>query len=343
MTAPAIEVQNLTKQYGQVLAVDNVSFAVNPGELVGFLGQNGAGKTTTMRILTTFMPASSGYASVAGYDVMYQSLAVREHLGYLPESVPLYPEMRVEEFLTYRAKLKQIDREIRTKRIDYCLERCRIKEVRKRLLSSLSKGYRQRVGLADALLAEPKVLILDEPLTGLDPVQQDETLKSIRELRGKHTVLFSSHHLPDVEKICERVIIIDRGQVKFDDKLDAIRNSEPTYVFEVRGPDEKAKAVLSGHPGVKSVVARGVPSNGAEADVTVFEVTADPGHDVREALSKRLIEQSLGVRRVEQRRVTLDDTFMRVVFQRGATSDGIDAAGAAGLVESADSSVGEAA
>ncbi len=311
MTTPAIEVRDLSKQYGSVLAVDHVSFEVPPGELVGFLGQNGAGKTTTMRILTTFQPASSGYASVAGYDVMYQSTEVRERLGYLPESVPLYPEMRVEEFLQYRAKLKQVDRERRSVRVDYCLGRCRIKEVRRRLLSTLSKGYRQRVGLADALLSDPPVLILDEPLTGLDPVQQEETLSAIRGLAGEHTVLFSSHHLPDVEKVCERVIIIDRGRVRYDDKMSNIRAAEPTYVFEVRGPHAKAQAVFDSTPGVESAKPGAVVG-----DVTTFRVRSTDGHDVREPVTKRLVEQGLGVRRVDTHRATLEDTFLRVVFQR---------------------------
>ena len=165
MATPAISVQNLTKNYGPVLAVDDISFQVQPGELVGFLGPNGAGKSTCMRILTTWLPASSGYAWLAGYDVMYQSMDVRKRIGYLPESVPLYPEMRVREYLPYRAKLKGVDRAGRTARIDYCLEKCRIKEVQSRLLGTLSKGYRQRVGLADAMLADPPILILDEPTT----------------------------------------------------------------------------------------------------------------------------------------------------------------------------------
>src|SRR5436190_17952910 len=206
-----IQVDNVTKLFGPVLAVDQVTFNISEGEIVGFLGPNGAGKTTTLRILTSFLPATYGVATIAGHDVMTDSMAARRHIGYLPESVPLYPEMRVEEYLAYRAKLKGVDRTARAVRIDYCLDRCRIKEVRRRLLGTLSKGYRQRVGLADTLLADPPVLILDEPLSGLDPVQQEETLASIRALGGQHTVLFSTHHLPDVEKVCNRVIIINQG------------------------------------------------------------------------------------------------------------------------------------
>src|SRR6476646_6917774 len=219
MATPAIRVEHLTKNYGPVLAVDDVSFQVRPGELVGFLGPNGAGKSTCMRILTTWQPASSGYAFLAGYDVMYQSMEVRKHIGYLPENVPLYPEMRVREYLAYRAKLKGVERHGRTARIDYCMEKCRIKEVKNRLLGTLSKGYRQRVGLADAMVADPPILILDEPTTGLDPVQIGETLNTIRELRGQHTVLLSTHILTEVEKVCERVIIIDKGRIELDQTM----------------------------------------------------------------------------------------------------------------------------
>lgn len=312
MTQPAIQVQNLTKQYGSVLAVDHVSFDIPPGELVGFLGQNGAGKTTTMRVLTTFMPASSGYARVAGFDVMYQSMEVRKNLGYLPESVPLYPEMRVEEYLDYRAKLKQIDRTVRRRRIDFCLDRCRIREVSRRLLATLSKGYRQRVGLADAMLSDPKVLILDEPLTGLDPVQQEETLGAIRELGGQHTVLFSSHHLPDVEKICDRVIIIDRGRIRFDDRLSNIRALAPTLVLEVRGPASEVGKFLRSQTGIKEVD-EVADSHG----VCTFELKTTHDDDIREPLAKKIIEKGWGLRRVDLRRAKLEELYMKTVFQRG--------------------------
>jgi ABC-2 type transport system ATP-binding protein len=311
MTQPAIQVQNLTKLYGSVLAVDNVSFDVAPGELVGFLGQNGAGKTTTMRILTTFMPASSGYAKVAGFDVMYQSMDVRKHLGYLQESVPLYPEMRVEEYLLFRAKLKQVDRTARTMRLEACLDTCRIREVRKRLLGTLSKGYRQRVGLADAMLSDPPVLILDEPLTGLDPVQQEETLGAIRNLGGKHTVLFSSHHLPDVEKVCDRVVIIDRGRIRFDDKLSNIRAKAPVLEIEVRGPDDQVRDFLRHQPGIDAVDPKTMTDG-----VCAFDVRTTHGHDLREQLAKKLVEKGWGVRRLELRRAKLADVYMEAVFRR---------------------------
>jgi len=311
MSGPAISVQDLCKQYGSVLAVDHISFDVLEGELVGFLGLNGAGKSTTMRILTTFMPASSGLAQVAGFDVMYQSMEVRQNLGYLPESVPLYPEMRVIEYLEYRAKLKQIDRTKRKQRIEYSLERSRIKEVRNRLLGTLSKGYRQRVGLADALLADPKVLILDEPLTGLDPIQQEQTLGAIRDLGGQHTVLFSSHHLADVEKICDRVIIIDRGKLCFNDRLSRLSKRAPVLLFELRGEGKKLKNTLENCPGVLTV--QEMSSSG---DLHQYEVHTQDGEDLREVIAKQIFEQGGSIRRLDIRRERLEDVFSKMVLGR---------------------------
>jgi ABC-2 type transport system ATP-binding protein len=309
MTQPAIQVQDLSKFYGPVMAVDRINFDIAPGDLVGFLGNNGAGKTTTMRVLTTYLPASAGLAKVAGYDVMYQADDVRKNLGYLPESVPLYPEMRVEEYLAYRAKLKGVDRSARRKRIDYGLDRCRIREVRRRLLGTLSKGYRQRVGLADTLLGDPKVLILDEPLSGLDPVQQEETLASIRELGGKHTVLFSTHHLPDVEKVCDRVIIINRGRIKFDGRLSDIRANVPLAVVEARGPKAQVEAAIRQFDGVAGVEA--IAPEPAEDGVAAFQVRTAAGKDVREGLARKLFEKGFPVRRLELRREKLEDIYMR--------------------------------
>ena len=311
MMSPAIEVRNLTKSYGPVKAVDDIDFRVEPGELVGFLGLNGAGKTTTMRILTTFMPASSGYAFIAGYDVMYQSMEVRQKLGYLPESVPIYPEMRVEEYLVTRAKLKGIDRAKRASRIDYCVERCRIAEVRRRLIGTLSKGYRQRVGLADALIADPLVLILDEPLSGLDPIQQEETLATIKGLAGQHTVLFSSHQLTDVEKVCDRVIIIHRGRIQFDDKLSKFASKQPLLVVEIRGPLGDVHKELNRLDGVTEV-----RDGAADDGWTTYELQLGHDKDPREQVARKMAEKGWGLRRLEMRRERLEDTVMKVAYQR---------------------------
>jgi len=315
MATPAINVQNLTKNYGPVLAVDDVTFQVAQGELVGFLGPNGAGKSTCMRILTTWLPASSGYAWIAGFDVMYQSMEVRKHVGYLPESVPLYGEMRVSEYLAYRSKLKGVERASRNSRIAYCVEKFRIKEVQNRLLGTLSKGYRQRVGLADALLSAPPILILDEPTSGLDPVQINETLAAIRELGGKHTVLLSTHILTEVEKVCERVIIIDKGRIKLDETMKSIESREPSYIIEVRGPAETVTRFLREQQELTSVDAK--PHEG---DLTEFEVRARDRKDPRESLAAKVAAKGWGIRRLEQRKVNLDALFNDVVRSRYAAT-----------------------
>jgi ABC-2 type transport system ATP-binding protein len=312
MATPAINVQNLVKNYGPVLAVNNITFQVQPGELVGFLGPNGAGKSTTMRVLTTYLPASSGYAWVSGYDVMYQSMQVRERIGYLPESVPLYPEMRVSEYLSYRARLKGVERAGRTARLDYCMQKCRIREVKNRLLGTLSKGYRQRVGLADAMLSDPPVLILDEPTSGLDPIQIRETLNAIRELGGQHTVLLSTHILSEVEKVCERVVIINKGQIKFDDTLKSIEAREPVMQLEVRGPGEAVLKFLQEQPEVMAVEAK--PA-GAEADLTAFEIKTKDRKDQREELSKRVAAKGWAIRRLDLKRPSLEDVYTSVVMR----------------------------
>lgn len=311
MATPAINVQNLTKSYGPVLAVDDISFQVAAGELVGFLGPNGAGKSTTMRILTTFLPASSGYAWVAGFDVMYQSMEVRQRIGYLPESVPLYPEMRVREYLAYRARLKGVERAGRTARIEYCMEKCRIKEVRDRLLGTLSKGYRQRVGLADTLLADPPVLILDEPTSGLDPLQIEQTLETIRELAGQHTVLLSTHILSEVESICQRVVIVNKGQIKFDNTLKSISDREPVLQLEVRGPADEVTRFLRDQPELASVE----PHPG-EDGLTAFEIRTKDRKDQREQLAGRVLAKGWGIRRLDLKKARLIDVYTSVVMPK---------------------------
>jgi ABC-2 type transport system ATP-binding protein len=310
MAPTAIEVEDLSKKFGQVLAVDNVNFQVQTGELVGFLGPNGAGKSTTMRILTTYLPASSGYARVCGYDVMNQSMDVRSNIGYLPESVPIYPEMRVEEYLVYRAKLRGVDRSIRNSRLEYCLERCRIREVRRRLVGTLSKGYRQRVGLADTMLSNPKVLILDEPTSGLDPLQIRETLSTIKALAGDHTVLLSTHILTEVEAICDRVIIINRGQLRWDGNLSELAEQNPTLILEVRGPQDDVKRLLQSEKGVVRVA-----SHPIEDGVTSFEIEIGKQTELREVLAKKVIDQGWNLRKLDLRRHKLEDLYMNVVLR----------------------------
>jgi ABC-2 type transport system ATP-binding protein len=297
-----IEVDKLTKLFGPVVAVDNVSFQIDKGQVVGYLGLNGAGKTTSMRILTTYLPATSGVARIAGYDVMKQSMEVRRNIGYLPDNVPLYPEMRVEEYLDFRAKLKGVDRKRRASRLEFCLDRCRIREVRRRLMGTLSKGYRQRVGLADAMIHDPDVLILDEPTAGLDIRQQEETLRLIRELGETHTILFSTHRMTEVESICDQVIIIAQGRLRLHRRMKDLDADAPT-VLMVRGPEEKVVGLLRGIDGVVRVsVASG------HAPLHVYQVLTKKGQDLREAMVQRLVQNGHGVLSVE-RRASLRDFF----------------------------------
>ncbi len=229
-----IEVQHLTKQYGRVTAVNDISFRVERGEILGFLGPNGAGKTTTMRILTGYMPATDGKAVVAGFDVFDQPIEAKRRTGYLPETPPLYPDMTVKEYLDFVAKIKGVPPDGRRDRIRQVMERVRIAEMADRMCSKLSKGYRQRVGLAQAIIHNPDVLILDEPTAGLDPKQIIETRNLIKELAGDHTIVLSTHILPEVSQTCERVVIINKGRVVAEDtpqNLTArLRGSETLYV-----------------------------------------------------------------------------------------------------------------
>src|SRR5436190_5195222 len=251
-----IEVQHLTKRYGRVTAVDDLTFKVERGEILGFLGPNGAGKTTTMRILTGYMPATEGKAVVAGFDVFEQPLEAKRRTGYLPETPPLYPEMTVREYLTFVARIKGVPRPGRKARIDEMMEKTRIADMANRSCGKLSKGYRQRVGLAQALMHNPDVLILDEPTAGLDPKQIIETRQLIKGLAGDHTIILSTHILPEVSQTCQRVVIINRGKVVAVDTPDnltaRLRGSETMYVH-VDAPGANVEATLATVPGVTRV------------------------------------------------------------------------------------------
>src|SRR4029434_4174608 len=242
-----IEVDHLSKYYGPVTAIRDLSFSVAQGEILGFLGPNGAGKTTTMRILTGFMPASSGRAVVAGYDVFAQALEVRQLVGYLPENVPLYREMTVSSYLHFVAEVKGITRRERPRKVGEVMELCGVHEMERRLIGNLSKGYRQRVGLAQALLNYPPVLILDEPTVGLDPRQIHEVRELVKDLAGQHTVVLSTHILPEVEQTCHRVIIIDRGKIVAVDTPEQLRaqvQGSERITIEVQGPESEVTAKL---------------------------------------------------------------------------------------------------
>ncbi len=304
-----IEVDHLSKDYGQVMAVNDITFHVGRGEIVGFLGRNGAGKSTTIRILTTYLPATSGIARVAGFDVMTQSMEVRRHIGYLPENVPLYNEMRVAEYLDYRAKLKGVERRERLQRIEEAMERCRIREVRQRLIGTLSRGYRQRVGLADSLSHRPPVLIMDEPTSGLDPLQIRETLQTIKDLAAEHTILFSTHILAEVEAICRRMIVIHKGRLLADQTMAELTQDDARHlVVEIQGPKEGVVSAIKSVPGVSRVSSRTDEGGWLELDVRVAD-RADP----REAIFKEVVKHQWSLRRLEVRRRKLDDYFYDLI------------------------------
>jgi len=303
-----VQADRLRKQYGPNLALDDVTFEVERGDIVGFLGPNGAGKTTTMRILSGFLPASSGTAAVAGYDVARDSIEVRRRIGYLPEGVPLYPEMRAEEYLAFRARIKGLARRERRRSIASVISRCGLDAVRRKLIGSLSKGYRQRVGIADALVSDPPVLILDEPTIGLDPNQIREVRELIRELGGDHTVILSTHILPEVEAVCRRVLIIHRGRMVFGDTLEGIQAhgaGGTRITIEARLPDGARPGAIQDVPGVEDL---SVEEDGGVTRLTVH-VTPEP--DIRGDLFRRAAD--LGWTILELRRIkpSLEDVFVR--------------------------------
>jgi ABC-2 type transport system ATP-binding protein len=305
-----IEVERLTRRYGTVKAVDGVSFTIGRGEIVGLLGLNGAGKTTTMRMLTTFLQPTSGRAALAGHDVLDEPLEVRRKVGYLPESVPLYNEMRVREYLSFRARLKDVPRGRRRAAIQEVIGRCQLGKVEDRILGQLSKGFRQRVGLAEALLHAPEILILDEPTAGLDPVQVREVRALIRELGDGHTILLSTHIMPEVEAVCSRVIIIERGRIAVDDTLERLA-SDRAIVVEVRGPADEIRSALAAIPGVGQV-----SLTRADDVHATFEVQTHGDEDLREQLAARVIANQWSLRKLDLRRATLEVRFIQAVSRQ---------------------------
>ena len=306
-----IKVEGLTKRYGRTVAVDNISFEVQKGQIVGFLGPNGAGKTTTMRVLTCFLPPTSGAAQVAGFDVQKAPMEVKRRIGYLPESPPLYPDMEVIEYLTFVGQLKGVAKESRAKRLDEVIERCAIADVRTKLISKLSKGYRQRVGLAQALLHNPDVLILDEPTAGLDPKQIIETRKLIRELSGDHTIILSTHILPEVSTTCQTVIIINQGRLEATDtpeNLTARLQGHETIYVEVEGPADQVAARLQGLSGVNRVVRK----DGHAAGRTSWEVEATHGQQIRSQLAAAVVNSGWGLHELRPVGLSLEDIFLKL-------------------------------
>jgi ABC-2 type transport system ATP-binding protein len=312
-----IEVQNLTKRYGRVTAVDDISFRVERGEILGFLGPNGAGKTTTMRVLTGFMPATEGKAIVAGFDVFEQPLEAKRRTGYLPESPPLYPDMTVREYLEFVSRIKGVPRGDRHARINQVMERTRIADMADRHCGKLSKGYRQRVGLAQAILHNPDVLILDEPTAGLDPKQIIETRELIKELAGDHTIILSTHILPEVSQTCQRVVIINRGRVVAVDTPDnltaRLKGSETMYV-QVEGDSAVVLSTLERLPGVTRVTVAD-----RRDGVAGYEVDSERGHDVRRELARAVVSHDWGLLELRPMRMSLEEIFLHLTTEEQPT------------------------
>ncbi len=303
-----IEVENLTKRYGRHTAVDAISFRVHKGEILGFLGPNGAGKTTTMRILTCYLPPTEGTARVAGFDVFDQPLEVKRRVGYIPETPPLYPDLAVGEFLDFCAKIKGVPGASRKAKVDDAVEKCRVGDVRKTLIGKLSKGYRQRVGLAQAILHDPDVLILDEPTSGLDPKQIIETRELIRSLGGQHTIVLSTHILPEVSMTCGRVVIINKGRVVAEDTPENLtRRLQGTSALhvEARGEAAAVERALSAVPGVTAVRA-------VRGAATAFEVEAEGGHDVRADAARAVIAGGFDLLSLTQVAMSLEEIFLQL-------------------------------
>jgi ABC-2 type transport system ATP-binding protein len=310
-----ISVSKLTKAYGPNLAVDQISFEVPKGQVVGFLGPNGAGKSTTLRMLTCYLPPTSGGATINGFDIFHQSEQVRTNLGYLPENVPLYLEMRVEEYLDFRGRLRKMPRAERRKRMDYVLERCWLTNVRRRVIGHLSKGYRQRVGLADALLHNPAVIILDEPTVGLDPTQIRETRKLIKDLGGEHTIMLSTHILPEVEAVCDRAIVIARGKIVAQGTPDELRSSrrmQARVLVECKAPAKDVEVALGRVSGVSKVDILENANGSLDKSYSTLAVRPTDGRDVREEIARTVIQHGWALREIRLEHATLEEFFVQV-------------------------------
>ncbi len=307
-----IEVQHLTKRYGGITAVDDVSFRVEKGEILGFLGPNGAGKTTTMRVLTGYIPATEGRAFVAGYDVFEKPLDAKRRTGYLPETPPLYPDVTVREYLTFVSKIKGVPSRERRSGVTEVMRRTYVDDVADRACGKLSKGYRQRVGLAQALIHNPEVLILDEPTAGLDPKQINETRKLIKELAGSHTIILSTHILPEVSQTCQRVVIINKGKVVAIDtpqNLTARLRGAETMLLQVEGDPAAVTSALQAVPGVTRVAA-----DGHDRQVTL-EVDSEAGRDVRRDLARAVVSGGFGLLELRPMRLSLEDVFLHLTTE----------------------------
>jgi ABC-2 type transport system ATP-binding protein len=309
-----IEVQHLTKRYGPFTAVDDVSFRVEKGEILGFLGPNGAGKTTTMRVLTGYMPPTDGRTVVAGFDLFTHPIEAKRRIGYLPETPPLYPDMTVREYVTFVARIKmpRLSKADRAMRVDHVMKRARVDDVASKHCGKLSKGYRQRVGLAQALIHDPEVLILDEPTAGLDPKQIIETRELIRSLAGSHTIILSTHILPEVAQTCQRVVIINKGRVVAEDTPENLTHQlkgAATLYVQVDGGEDVPRA-LAAVPGVQHVSAAD-----RHGSIAGYEIEAEPNRDVRRDVARTVVDRGWGLLELRPMRMSLEDIFLQLTTE----------------------------
>jgi ABC-2 type transport system ATP-binding protein len=316
-----IQVEGLSKKYARHVAVNNISFSVDKGDIVGFLGPNGAGKTTTMRILTCFMPPTAGKATVAGYDVFEQPFDVKKRIGYLPEAPPLYPEMSVQDYLTFVANLKNVPSSEVKGRTEQVMQRCSVLDVREKLISKLSKGYRQRVGLAQAIIHNPDVLILDEPTSGLDPKQITETRELIQSLAGEHTIILSTHILPEVEAVCRKVIIINRGSLVATDSVEHLKHRGRNTVqvqVDTNGTNDSlaVRQRLEQVPGVSKVIERGVlPGR------LLFEVDSLPDQNPRPDVARAVVLAGWNLLEMKSNTLSLEEVYLQLTGATGQPGD----------------------
>lgn len=324
-----IEVDHLHKVYGSTVALKDVSFAVEPGEILGFLGPNGAGKTTTMRILTGYLPATSGTAKVADYDVHTNSMAVRQRIGYLPERPPLYPDMTVEGFLHFVARIKGVAAGDRSQQVNYAIQRCALKEKQSALIRQLSKGFRQRVGIAQAIVHDPPVIVLDEPTSGLDPRQNSEVRSLVRSLAGDHTIILSTHILPEVDATCNRVAIINRGQLVAAGKLDALMGQltgAVSYDLEVEGAPADVQNILVAVPGVDTVELASSTVLDTRHRFRVKAGERDPGA----AIAAAIVHAGLGLHELRRHQASLEDVFLNLTTEEpSAAAEPVESAAVA--------------
>ncbi|VEP18805.1 ABC-type multidrug transport system, ATPase component [Hyella patelloides LEGE 07179] len=310
-----IKVEHLSKIYGSTVAIEDVDFTVETGEIIGFLGPNGAGKTTTMRILAGYLPATSGTAKIAGYDVHQQSMEVRRRIGYLPENPPLYPDMTVEGFLNFVAKIKGVKAKNRQQKVQSAIHSCQLEDKAKIAIRKLSKGYRQRVGIAQAIVHDPAVIILDEPTVGLDPRQIIEVRNLIKSLAGDHTIILSSHILPEVSAICDRVTIINRGKIVATSTPLALQEqltASHSYELELEGNIQTLLSKLADIPGVLDIQHLTAPES--ENEHSILKVTCN-GSDLGKELTATIVSQGIGLHEMRRTRPSLEDVFLQLTTE----------------------------